>query len=43
MLGDLRGDPAGLVAGEQIGSRAAAGVALEIDVRERLPRSCRGR
>ena len=35
-LGDVRSDAPRLVAGEQIGSRAPAGVTLEIDVGERL-------
>ena len=36
-LGGVRGDPPGLVAGEELGRRAPARLLLEIDVGERLP------
>jgi hypothetical protein len=35
-LGDVGGDAPGFVAGEQVGSRAPAGVTLEVDVGNRL-------
>jgi hypothetical protein len=35
-LGGVRGDPPGLVAGEELGRRAPTGRILEIDVGERL-------